>query len=426
MDTPSHDNHDQTPGKGRIVSNLADKLIEYSGGRTVVPDPRQEPAPRPRLHTIVSVDDHVLEPPDMFVGRLPARLQRRAPRVERDDGVDWWVIEDERFPILGADALSTWEPDRKYLGPLNFDLVRRGTYDIHARIKDMDTNGIAASLNFPSVPFGFAGQRFLRMRDDELALASLRAYNTWIIEEWAGSYPDRIIPCQIPWLADVHIAAEEIRQNAALGFKAVAFSENPEKLGLPSIHTRYWDPFFRACEETSTVVNLHVGSSSETLIPSSDSPPEIIGLLFTVNALAACSEWLYAKIPVRFPDLRITLSESGIGWVTMLIDKLEYMARTGAVWDEPTISPVELLRRNFWFSTFYDPRSLRLRDEIGIDRILVESDYPHFDSSWPDTQRIVNHQLEGFSAHDIARVTFKNACELYRHPLPDGWAPSET
>ena len=256
------------------MTNLFDKLIEYSGGRTEVPAPRTEPERRERHYTIVSVDDHLLEPPDMFVGRLPPHLQDRAPRVDRDDaGIDWWVIEDERVPLLGADALSTWEPDQKFLGPVNFDLVRPATFQIDARIRDMDTNGIAASLNFPSVPFGFAGQRFLRMHDGELALASMRAYNDWIVEEWAAPYPDRIIPCQIPWLADVDTAAAEIRRNADRGFKAVAFSENPEKLGLPSIHTRHWDPFFEACEETGTVVNLHVGSSSETLIPSSDSPP---------------------------------------------------------------------------------------------------------------------------------------------------------
>jgi len=404
------------------MADLTEKLIEYAGHGRAAPPPRPDPEPRPRSLTLISVDDHVLEPPDMFDGRLPAALQARAPHVERDaGGIDWWVFEDDRVPLLGADALATWEFEQKFLGPVNFDQVRPGTYRVDARVRDMDINGVAASLSFPSGPFGFAGQRFLRMNDRALALASMRAYNDWVAEAWTAPYPERIIPCQIPWLADVEVAADEIRRNAGRGFKAVAFSENPEKLGLPSIHTRYWDPLFAACEETGTVVNLHVGSSSETLIPSSDSPPEIIGLLFTVNALAACAEWLYAKIAVRFPDIRIALSESGIGWVAMLVDKLEYMARTGVAWDEPSISPVDLLRRNFWFSTFYDPRSLALREDIGVDRIMIESDYPHFDSSWPDTQRIVGRQLEGIADGDVERITHRNASELYRHPVPAGW-----
>ncbi len=399
------------------------KLLEYSAGEGAVPAGRPDPEPRARTYTIVSVDDHLLEPPDMFEGRLPAALADRAPHVERDEaGRDWWIFEEDRLPLLGADALVTWEFENKYLGPVNFDQVRPATFRVGERVRDMDIAGVAASLNFPSAAYGFAGQRFLKMRDRDLGLASMRAYNDWIAEEWAGPFPDRIIASQVTWLADPQIGAEEIRRNAARGFRAVAFTENPEKLGLPSIHTRHWDPFFAACEETGTVVNLHVGSSSETLVPSSDSPPEIIGLLFPVNALAACAEWIFAKVAVRFPALRIALSESGIGWVAMLLDKLDYQARTGVAWDEPTISPVELLRRNFWFSTFYDPRALRLADEIGVDRILFESDYPHFDSSWPDTQRILEGQLAGLAPDVVERLTWRNACELYRHELPVGWA----
>ena len=193
----------------------------------------------------------------------------------------------------------------------------------------------------------------------------------------------------------------------------MSFSENPEKLGLPSVHTGHWDPFFRACEETGTVIDLHVGSSSETLVPSSDSPPEVLGLLFNVNAFAACADWLYAKIPVRFPDIRITLSESGLGWVPMLLDKLEYMMRTGSAWDEPSIAPTEVLRRNFWFSSYYDPRALELRHEIGIDRIMVETDYPHYDSSWPDTQELLRRQLAGLPDEEIRLLTHANAEALY-------------
>jgi predicted TIM-barrel fold metal-dependent hydrolase len=283
----------------------------------------------------------------------------------------------------------------------------------------MDLCGISASLTFPSAPFGFAGQRFLRMPDRGLGLASMRAYNDWTLEVWAGRHPGRIIPQQITWLADPAIAAEEVRANARRGFRCVSFTENPEKLGLPSIHSGAWDPFFLACEETDTVIDLHVGSSSETLVPSSDSPPEVLGLLFNVNAFAACVDWLYAKIPIRFPDLRIVLSESGLGWIPMMLDKLEYMTRGGAAaWDEPSISPSDVVHRNFWFSSYYDPRVLRLRDEIGIDRIMVETDYPHYDSSWPDTQAILHSQLRDLPDEEVALLTHANAEALYRFVAP--------
>ncbi|HEX7094342.1 MAG TPA: amidohydrolase family protein, partial [Acidimicrobiales bacterium] len=229
------------------MADLEKMLRQYAEGQTEVPRQRAPLEPRKRRYTLISVDDHVLEPPDTFTDRLPKRFGDRAPHIVRDDnGWDHWVIDNESFPLMGADAIITWEPKDKYLGPVNFDQVRRGTWDIHARVVDMDLAGIAASLNFPSAPFGFAGQRFLRIKDEELGLAAMRAYNDWVIESWAGAYPDRIIPCQVPWLSDPQIAAQEIERNAERGFKAVTFSENPEKLGLPSLYTGWWDPFFRA------------------------------------------------------------------------------------------------------------------------------------------------------------------------------------
>jgi len=379
---------------------------------------RADPAPRIRRYTVVSVDDHVLEPADVFEGRLPTRFAELAPRVTHRDGADWWIFEDEQIPVLGADIVQSWEPGKGYSGPVSFEDARPGTWDIHERVRDMDVNGVAASLNFPSTPFGFAGQAFMRMKDRLLGLASMRAYNDWIHEVWSAPYPDRIIPCQVTWLHDPKVAAQEIERNAARGFKAVSFTENPWKLDLPSIHRSHWDPFLRACEETQTVINLHVGSSSETLVPSPDSSATI-GVLFPVNAFATTADWLHAGVPIRFPNIKIALSEGGIGWVPMLIDRIEYGlrhgGRAGSVFGGE--NPIDLLRRSFWFTTFSDPRTLALRHEIGLNRIMVETDYPHSDSSWPDTQELLAVQLHGMPDEETDLITWRNASELYRHPV---------
>ena len=139
-----------------------------------------------------------------------------------------------------------------------------------------------------------------------------------------GSAPRPHHSVQITWLADPMVAATEMRRNADRGFKAVAFSENPEKLGLPSIYKEDWEPFLRACEETGTVINLHVASSSETMFPSRTGPV-VLGVLFPLNGFSAATDWLFARIPLRHPDLRIVLSEGGIGWVPILFDRLSFM-----------------------------------------------------------------------------------------------------
>ena len=379
---------------------------------------RADPKPRVRRYTVVSVDDHVIEAPELFKRRLPVRWADEAPRVVRRDGADWWILGDQELPLLGADAVQSWEPGGGYSGPIAYEDLRPGTWDIDERIRDMDINGVAASLNFPSTAFGFAGQCFMRMKDQDLALACLRAYNDWMYEEWSAPYPDRIIPCQVTWLHDPRVAAQEIERNAARGFKAVSFSENPWRLGLPSIHQRYWDPFLRACEETETVINLHVGSSSETLVPSPDSGA-VIGILFPINGFAACADWLYSGAAVRFPKIKIAVSEGGIGWVPMMIDRVEYGLRHSGR-DQSRfgdMSPIDVLHRNFWFTTFSDPRTMSLRHEVGVDRIMVETDYPHSDSSWPDTHEILASQLTGVPLDEVERITWRNAAELYRHPI---------
>ncbi|MEZ4334706.1 MAG: amidohydrolase family protein [Myxococcota bacterium] len=397
------------------MADLLEKIMKYAGPKGTLVRRGELPPCRGGFR-IVSVDDHLVEPPDLFAGRLPARLQARAPRIERDDdGIDWWVFEDERVPLLGADAIRGWETGKGYLGPVNFDEMHPAVWNIHERVRAMDAIGVEASLCFPSAPFGFAGWRFLRMKDRELGLASLRAFNDWMLEVWAGSHPGRMIPCQLAWLADPALAADEIRRNAARGFSAVSFSENPEKLGLPSLYGREWDPFFRACEETGTVINLHVGSSSETIVPSKDSSPAVLGALFPINGMATAADWLFAAIPVRFPELRIAMSEGGIGWVPLLVDRIEYMARVlDYSRDFGTLSPVDVLRRNFWFTTFSDPSTLPLRDIVGIDHIMLETDYPHTDSSWPETQDLLADQLRGIPPAEIDQITFRNAARLYR------------
>ena len=273
-----------------------------------------DPDPRQRQHVLISVDDHVIEPPDMFDGRLPTALADRAPRVvETDDGRQVWRYEDREYPNIGLNAVIGRPREEWSMDAARFDEMRRGCWDIDARIADMDLAGIWASLNFPSLIAGFAGTVFWKSDDPELGLAALRAWNDWHLEAWAGAYPDRIIPLQLPWLADPQLAPEEIRRNAARGFKAVSFPELPAQCGIPSLHSGVWDPFFAACEETDTVVCLHTGSAQWAPIPAPDTPFETITTLFPVNGLVACADMLWSGIPVRFPRLNITLGRGRAG-----------------------------------------------------------------------------------------------------------------
>ena len=386
---------------------------------TLLPDP---PAAE-RTFTILSVDDHLIEPRDLFVGRMPDAFTASAPRVIEDEvGNELWDFDGHRYPQVGLNAIAGRPKSEWSLEPARFDEMRRGCYDADARVADMDLDGVYASLCFPSLIAGFAGTVFARTSDPDLGLACVRAWNQWMHEEWAGAHPTRLLANQLPWLLDPETAASEIRANAARGFVAVSFPENPVDLGLPSMHTDHWDPFLRACEETQTVICLHNASSSWTASRSPGAPLELYTTLFPVNAMVAAADWLWAGIPTRFPALNVAFSEGGIGWVPMLIDRIDYVLDHSAsglsTWTDSDIGPSDALRRNFWFCTIDISSTFALRDHIGVDHIMVETDYPHADSTWPDTQARARRDLTGVSDKEIRMVTWENASRLFRHPVP--------
>jgi predicted TIM-barrel fold metal-dependent hydrolase len=395
---------------------------------TLLPDPEPEKIVWP----IISVDDHLVEPPDVFEGRMPSKFADRTPRIiDQPDGSQVWLIEGQLEPNLGFNAVVGRPPEEWSMEPANYDDMRPGAWDIDARLKDMDLNGIYASLNFPSHLTGFSGQRVSALEDKEFGLAMLRAWNTWHLEEWAGRDPNRIIPCQLPWLADPVVAADEILQNAEKGFKAVTFPESPDALGLPSLYDNDWDPIFAACAETGTVVCLHVGSSSRTREPSPRSPVDAGAIMFPINAMFSAVDWLFSGVPVRFPDLKIALSEGGIGWVPLLLDRLEHYAATlmhaqvFGDWKHRDISPADVLRESFWFCALQEPYSLVLHERIGTEHVMVEVDYPHADTTWPHTQRLMERQFNKVDDDAALKMAYKNAARLFRHPEPpDNWNPA--
>jgi len=385
-----------------------------------------DPDPRPVFATVISVDDHVVEPPDTFVGRLPAPLADRAPRiVETPEGHQVWEFEGERYTQVGMNAVAGRRPETYSLEPFRFDQMRPGCYDIEARVRDMDINGVWASVNFPSQITGFCGRVFFNARDRELGLACIRAWNDWLYEDWYQVHPTRIVPLGITYLADPEWAVAEIRRNAERGFTSMTFPERPHEIGLPSLWDRaHWDPIIEAVVDTEMVVSLHVGSSGMPQCPPGAPILQLGATLFGQQSLQACAEWLWSEHPMRHPGLKIAMSEGGIGWVAMLLDRLDNMVERsgyGRVWGD--LPPAEVLKRNFWFCTLDDPSTIDTRHRIGIDHVMVEVDYPHGDSTWPDTQAVIEKYWGHIPAAELRAMCSGNAAALYRHPLPDRVLP---
>jgi predicted TIM-barrel fold metal-dependent hydrolase len=366
--------------------------------------------------TLISVDDHVLEPIDLFVGRLPHRYQEDAPRVITDeDGRQRWTYQGNLLAFVGDNAAIGKPREELTTDPATYAEMRRGTWDVHERVRDMDANGVLAAMCFPTFA-RFAGQVFTEARDKEVSLAAIRAYNDWHLEAWAGQYPGRFIPlCVLP-LWDAELAAAEVRRVAAKGCHAVTFSENPAALGLPSLHTDHWHPLFAACVEEAVVPCIHLGSSSKVPVSSSEAPV-CTNLTFTqMTSMMAATDWTHSPTFRVFPELKVALSEGGIGWIPYLYDRWSHIHRWHGPWagaDMAGPGPAEIFHEHFYVCFIDDPLGVELRDRIGVHRVMWESDFPHPDTTWPESPEWLAKNLAGCSQADVAAITHQNAMRAF-------------
>ncbi len=384
------------------------------------------------LPRIISVDDHVIEPPGVWQDRLPARYLDVAPRIERkkvsnlafngttytfdldaDDGVeaDFWVYEDLVVPHRRIIAAAGYDADEVTLTPITYEQMRPGCYEQGARLEDMDVNWVEASLSFPTFP-RFCGQTFLEAKDRDLARLCVRAYNDWMVEEWSAGTGGRLIPLTIVPLWDAEEAAAEVRRNAARGVRAVTFSEIPFHLGLPSVHDedRYWDPFFAACEETGTVVCMHIGSSSKMPATSPDAPASVQATLSFNNAMGSLSDFLFSGVLVRFPKLTLAYSEGQIGWLPYILERADDVWNQFRGWafdrEQVPEPPSTYYYRQVYGCFFRDQHGIDSLDAVGVDNITFETDYPHSDSTWPHTKAVATEmfaELDEVSTYKIVR-----------------------
>jgi len=390
------------------------------------------------LPMIISVDDHVVEPANLWMDRLPAKYKDVGPRIKRapmgevtyvggklsvipgsqGTDTDWWHYEDLVRPLLRVDSAVGVPRDQVTMSGITYEDMRPGSYEQKPRLEDMDENHIEASLCFPTFP-RFCGQTFTEAKDKELALLCVQAYNDWMIEEWCAGSEGRLIPLIIVPLWDAHLAAAEVRRNAERGVRAVCFSEIPAYLGLPSVHDpdRYWDPFFQACDETSTVVNMHIGSSSKMPSTSADAPAAVGSSLTHINAELSMADFLFSGLFERFSNLKVAYSEGQIGWIPYLLHRMDVVWEDNRGWggvaDIVPNPPSSYFPDHVYGCFFDDPNGMKLIDEIGADNITYESDYPHSDSTWPRTAHIAEEQMAGLTDEQRYKVIRGNAIKLF-------------
>jgi predicted TIM-barrel fold metal-dependent hydrolase len=196
----------------------------------------------------------------------------------------------------------------------------------------------------------------------------------------------------------------------------VCFSEIPPKLGLPSIHSGDWDPFFTACAETETVVCMHIGSSSQMPATSGDAPVAVAATLSFNNAMASLSDFLFSGVLVRYPTLQLAYSEGQIGWLPYILERADDVWREHRAWGgvkhlvpEP---PSTYYYRQVYGCFFRDRHGLESLERVGVDNITFETDYPHTDSTWPDTKQVAMQLMGDLADDDVYKIVRGNAIRM--------------
>ncbi len=379
----------------------------------------------PATTRVLSADDHIIEPEHLWVERVPPRYREACPRIVEVDGRQAWLYEGElTYIAMGSCRALPGFDEAGYPpapGTARFDEIRPGCFDPVERLKDMEVDGVWGQLCFPNYA-RFAGHRFfLNVQDHELGLACLQAYNDYLLDEWCATDRARLFGAVILPLHDIDLTLAELARMLAKGARAIAFSENPTVLGLPSVHTGHWDPLWAAVDEARIPVCMHIGSSSRLVTTSEDPPPTVLVSLNGLNSMMAGVDWLLSGILERFPNIKVILSEGGAGWVPYILERTEKAfhdkrikpnATIGQTSKGGTVPPSQLFRDHMFVCLVDEQFALRALDDIPVDNLLWEGDYPHGDGLWPHNRDYLEKALAEVPVDQAVKIAETNLRNL--------------
>jgi predicted TIM-barrel fold metal-dependent hydrolase len=369
---------------------------------------------------LISVDDHICEPADMFDAHVPAKYREYMPRVVTDDsGTQQWWYGDIQGRNIGIAASAGKPKEMLHIEPSRYEEMRRGCYAVSERVRDMDAGGQLAGLNFPNWP-GFGGQVLNQGPEPDVNEAMVKAYNDWHIDEWCGHAPDRFIPCGILPLFDPGRAAKEIHRLAAKGCHAVTFTENWQGLAQPphTFHSPHWDPIWEACDEEGTVVCCHLGASPRSIKLAEGDPISLVpGLYFHIMSICTFGDLIWADFWDRFPNLKVAVSEGDIGWMPYFLQRAELVQETHSAWTKKVFGeggPKGVFDKHVLCCFIDDRLGIELLDKLNVNNVMWEGDYPHADTTWPYGPEAAMRNLNGLPDDQINLITHENAIRHYQ------------
>ena len=371
-------------------------------------------------YKFISADEHVQEHPEVWTKRMSrAKWGERIPHVERNPkGVERWFVDGREIDLAGVADCGAAMAERTQ-NPQRWADVPVAVYDPKQRLKAMDAASIDYAVLYPTVA-GVGGQSFGRITDRELELSCVQAYNDWLLEEWGGA-SERFIPQCITPLDPIDAVVEEIRRCVANGHRGVIYPSIPMELrDVPHINDAVYDPIWATCQELAVPICFHAGASSQIQIPAYEGySPALAAAVQSItrpaSSVSVLVNLLISKILMRFPQLKVVLAESGLGWGAYLLEYTDFQA-TGDQLPQNgyDLMPSELFKRQCYLVGWYDKASLRVRRYVGTGNILWSSQFPQATSTWPKTKEALTRSFEGVDEGDQQKILWENAAKLYK------------
>ena len=371
-------------------------------------------------YRIVSSDNHVFEPPDLWLNRIDSKYKDRAPRVHREEDGDWWYCDGQKvlgtgFGFAGAQTGRRFDEAESLTNADFFENIRPGGYIPEEQIKDMDLDGVDVSILYPTT-----GLQLYKMPDGELLTAIFKAYNDWVAE-FCQAVPKRLKGIAMINIDDVSEGVAELKQRANQGFVGAMIPVYP-----PEGH-RYdspeYDPLWGAAQDLEMPLSLHLATNRFGSGEGDSNRPGGGRLGISVNSdffvRVSIADMILAGVFERFPKVQVGAVENELGWVPFFLNRIDYtydqrgFGREGYRFKEDML-PSDYFHRNVFLGFQEDALGIRLRDMIGVDSLQWGSDYPHMESTFPRSQEILEEILVDCTEEEKAKIAGGNAARIYK------------
>ena len=371
-------------------------------------------------YRIVSSDDHIYEPPDLWTSRIEEKYRDRCPQLQPFRDGQIWVCDG----TLGQSLAQGTNAGRRYEDPDTvtrvdvFENVRPGGYIPEEHIKDMDLDGVDVSVLYPTVGL----MLFRTVTDSDLLTAIFRTYNDFTAEYCSG-HPKRLVAIAMINVDDVQVGVKELERCKKKGFVGAMIPVAPPQ--RQKYYSAEYEPLWAQAQELGMPLSLHTVTNragSETSLQSEvDRPPaDMLAELCSQDYYAKMSlaHMIYSGVFERYPSLQVGSVEHELSWIPNFLDRLDFnYTQRGYERDwyrfKEDMLPSDYFHRNVFLSFQEDTLGLRDRDIIGVDNIQWGSDYPHTESTFPRSREILQEILADCTEEEKAKISGGNAARIY-------------